>query len=224
MEKPSVLVIDTSTSNLKIALSINGKDVFIDEQNSFNHIEKLIVKIDECFKTAGADRKDLEYAGICNGPGSFTGIRIGIATLLGITYALKIKSFGFSVFDIYEFLSSNNENSALVPVIDAKKNRFYCSIISHEIAPEMYDITVEELISKVKSLDKKIIFAGKDFSLIKDRLDFKYEHVFDNDYSSSDMLNFAAGLILSKSELTEPAPIYLRKSEAEIMLMKKYEK
>jgi tRNA threonylcarbamoyladenosine biosynthesis protein TsaB len=222
LEKQNILIIDTSTSDLKIALSINGNEAFIDEKNNFKHIERLIEKIADCFKTTGGKKNDLEFAGICNGPGSFTGIRIGIASVLGISYSMKIRSFGFSVFDIYKFLLRDQKDSVIIPVIDAKKNKFYCSIITSEGNYQMLDISFEELYSRLKSFPGKIIFTGKDFRLIRGRIDFKHEYLYENDYSSEQMLSYAKFVLTNGTELSPPEPIYLRKSEAEIALLKKY--
>ena len=120
----NILIIDTSTSELKIAINIHGKKIFKKLNKGFTHIENLIPEIDDSFKKIKKDRSLLEYIGVCTGPGSFTGLRIGIATVLGISYAGSIKCFGFSVFDIYKYLFMSNKNAVIISVIDAKKTDF----------------------------------------------------------------------------------------------------
>jgi tRNA threonylcarbamoyladenosine biosynthesis protein TsaB len=221
MEPLNILVIDTSTDYLKIALSMNGKEVFVDLKNGFRHIENLIPEVDNCFKSIKAEKKELKFIGICTGPGSFTGIRIGIASALGISYGAFIPCLGFSVFDVYKFLFSENQDEIIVPIIDAKKNKFYCSFIEKNKDIGMYDLDISEINTKLNQIDKKIIFTGKDFILIKDKIQItNFEYRYNNGYQSKDLLAYTIYTINSKTELKNPEPIYLRKSEAEISLSK----
>lgn len=211
------LIIDTSESILKIAVSIDDKMNYLDYNNGFTHVEDLIPLIKKSLSDIDKSVNDLDYAGVCQGPGSFTGIRIGISTILGLTFQTKIKSFGFSVFDVYKELIKT-ANTVLVPVIDAKKNRFYCSFIEGDNY-QYYDYTKEEILEKVQSFHKKIIFTGKDFKLIENIFQGSdYQYLYNTNYTGKDLLFY--GNVLSGNKLSEPEPIYLRKSEAEISLLK----
>jgi tRNA A37 threonylcarbamoyladenosine modification protein TsaB len=70
-------------------------------------------------------------------------------------------------------------------------------------------------------LKKKIIFTGKDFNTVKDKVKTPFDYKYQDDYSAEDMLDFAVYLACSGKSLNEPEPVYLRKSEAEIALLKK---
>ena len=227
MERLNFLAIDTSTNILKIALSIEGKDSYIDLKNDFKHIENLLPCIDSCLKKINEPKTKLNYIGVCTGPGSFTGIRIGIAAALGMSYAGKIKCFGFSVFDVYKYLLKEEKKSIIIPIIDAKKNRFYCSFINNNKYSSMYDIGLDDIINKLKKYKhKKLIFTGKDFRLIKNNISkgFDFVEKYIEDYASMDLLYFTKIVLNDKLSLIKPKPIYLRKSEAEIALLKEKNK
>ncbi|HOV14699.1 MAG TPA: tRNA (adenosine(37)-N6)-threonylcarbamoyltransferase complex dimerization subunit type 1 TsaB [Spirochaetota bacterium] len=218
MEKLNLLVIDTSNDVLKIGLSVNGKESFVDNKNSFKHIENLIPTIDKMISDTGEDKKSINYIGICEGPGSFTGIRIGLATVYGLSFGNNITPFGFSQFEVYKYLLESSHNM-IVPVIDAKKNRFYCSFIKQGTDFEMFDLTESEILEKV---EENSIFVGNDFNLFKNKPSNNFfSHRYEDGYSAKDLISYSKYLIKSQKKLRYPDPIYLRKSEAEISLLSK---
>lgn len=229
MEPLNILIIDSITDSLKIALSIDGKSVFYDIDKGFKHLESMIPTIDKGFKELGATPAKLDMIGVCCGPGSFTGIRIGIASTLGLAFAGKIKSFGFSFFDIYRHLFKDEKEAIVAPIIDARKSRYYTSLLEPgSTGGEMLDLTEEELFAALKSRAEesglKVILTGRDSHLLleqaKEQLPLKETER--TDYSASDLLDFAGSFVKSNT-LVEPEPIYLRKSEAEIALLKRKE-
>lgn len=225
MDKLNFLTFDTTTDFLKIALLINEKEYYKEIKKGFNHIENLIPAINDCIKEIDEKKSEINHIGVCTGPGSFTGIRIGIATALGISYALKIKCFGYNIFEVYQFLFNKKKNSIVIPVIDAKKDKFFCSFIESNKSFKMYDLSLVDIKKKIKSYyndGKKIIFAGNSFNLIKNEISKAFPHFesVSEDYKSSDLLNFSKWLIKSNKIFMGPKPVYLRKSEAELSLLK----
>ncbi len=224
MERMNFLAIDTTNNVLKIALLINGKQYCNEIKKGLKHIENLAPAIQNSFKEIGEEKSAINYIGVCIGPGSFTGIRIGVAAVLGISCALNIKCFGFSVFDIYKFLFKEESEVIVIPIIDAKKNRFYCAFIeSNDETIRMYDYDLDSIKDKIRTINnKKLIFVGKDFSLIKDEIlkDLNVLYKYSDDYACNEIMNFSKWLINSGEKLNEPKPIYLRKSEAELSLLK----
>ncbi len=125
MENKNLLIIDAVTDVLKVGISINNKEYSKEINKGFTHVENLLPAIEDCFNEIKEDKNKINYIVVCTGPGSFTGIRIGIASALGISYALNIKCFGFSVFEVYKYLLKEEKDSIVIPIIDAKKERFY---------------------------------------------------------------------------------------------------
>ncbi len=223
MDKMNILAFDTSQDNLKIGLLSGGKTAYCDMDMGLKHIENLLPEIDRLYKSIGEDKSATNYIGVCCGPGSFTGIRIGIAAALGFSFGRMTACFGFSVFDVYKYLSGECSSDVVVPVIDAKKERFYCAFIEENGSYEMLDITPGELITKAAGFkDKKIIFTGRDFKLLKEKasIDFDYSYQFENGFGAKELVDYSKSLIESAAALEPPKPIYLRKSEAEIELLK----
>ncbi len=226
MEPMNVLAIDTSSSCLKVALSIEQREYFVNLKEEYNHIRNLLPCIQSCFDNVDEDKSKLQYIGVCTGPGSFTGLRIGISSALGIAFASNLLCFGFSVFDVYQFLLREQKDSIIIPIIDAKKQRFYCAFIEDKKPIEMYDIDlskIRQIINELKSNNKKIVFVGDDFRLIKEDLsnEFSYIEKYSDAYSAKDILSYAKWFLSTKKQIISPEPIYLRKSEAEISMLKK---
>ena len=223
MEKLNLLVIDSTSSSLKIAIQINDKvNLFEQTEKSMNHLERLIPLIDKGICDIGEDKKSLNYVCVCHGPGSFTGIRVGIATALGIAFAGNFPCLGFSTFDIYGYLFRELSDVVIVPVVDAKKHRFYTTFIgSGDLS--YYDLSAEDIIEKAKTINKKVIFVGQDFEIMKEKIansGLKYKFQYENGFSAEEMLE-AVLFFIQNNKMTSPEPIYLRKSEAEIALEEK---
>ena len=227
----NILVIDTSDNILKLALQIGDKPYFVCEENTQRHVEILIPKIKELFETAQSDVKSLEEIYVCCGPGSFTGLRIGIATAITMAFSLSIPVYGFCTFSVYEYLIPNKQ--LLIPIIDGKKHQFYCSLITQSKfdpnnTDELFDWTYSDILDAIGAAKnvKVTSFAGKDVSIIEQSLKndgVNYEWLYQNNYSPQEMLNYILSLG-DKHNLKYPDPIYIRKSEAEIELLNRTKK
>ncbi|MBD0824852.1 tRNA (adenosine(37)-N6)-threonylcarbamoyltransferase complex dimerization subunit type 1 TsaB [Aestuariibaculum marinum] len=85
-----ILNIETATTNCSVALSRDGETIFLKEDNSknYSHAESLHVFIDSVLKEANVHSKDLDAIAISKGPGSYTGLRIGVSAAKGLCFAL----------------------------------------------------------------------------------------------------------------------------------------
>ena len=225
----NILVIDTSDNILKIALHIEGQSYFVCEENTQRHVEILIPEIRDLFTETGHSVQDLHEIYVCCGPGSFTGLRIGIATAITMAFSLQIPVYGFCTFSVYEYLIPNRQT--LVPIVDGKKHQFYCSFITDRFNPdnqdELFDFDYDTIKDTLSSSPKvRVTFAGKDVSLIEQQLQndgIDYEWQYRNNYTPQEMLDYVLSLGDNHS-LKYPNPIYIRKSEAEIELMNRLKK
>ena len=86
-----ILNIETSTTNCSVSISKNGLLIGLKEDNSlqYSHAERLHVYIDELLKKANVSKTQIAAVGISKGPGSYTGLRIGVSAAKGLCYALK---------------------------------------------------------------------------------------------------------------------------------------
>jgi len=236
----NLIAIDTVSDDLKIAVNIGEKEFFINKKNnSSQNVESLIPLIDSTFKELNVSPNVITHVAVCVGPGSFTGIRVGLATAFGLVFGKNIDIVGFSQFDIYNSISKNKLDHKdkidyiIIPIIDAKKDSVYTCFISKNINDdENYlageCLAINELSNKlndiVNDIDRKIYFVGKDFLPLRDRIinnkNINYEYCYTDNYSSEDMFYvMRKRIIKGKRGIVEP--LYLRKSDAELSLFGK---
>ena len=117
-----LLAIDTSSSLVSVALLMGKRNVrFREQEMERGQGEALIPMIQELFDTAHLTMKDLTGVAVAVGPGSFTGVRIGIATARAIAMALNIPVYGVTNFEAYSF-------GVLKPVtviLDSKRDDYF---------------------------------------------------------------------------------------------------
>ena len=133
-----ILFIDTHASLITIALK-NKKDLFIKTQESeYSHSVFTMPMIESIFKENNLDVHDLKKIIVVNGPGSFTGIRIGLSIAKTMAYALKIDINTISSLTAY--LVSNDTKEKRKAVIEDNKG-YYISVFDENnknIVPEYY--------------------------------------------------------------------------------------
>ena len=215
-----MLILAISTSSNTCSVSILEDENCIKELNIINqrtHSENLMPLIDTLFNETKLSLKDINLIACDNGPGSFTGIRIGISTVKAMAEAMNIPVIEISSL---EALSYNAEDSSdyIVSLIDARNNQVYCGIFDrkHDLVEEYIadDICkTMETISKYENLR----FVGDGFEAHKDLI--AQEKVYDNIVHSKNIgLNaykkFKNGIKQTPDEIQ---PMYLRKSQAERM-------
>jgi len=124
-----ILNIETSTTNCSVALSQNGIVVGIKEDNNleYSHAERLHVYIDEVLKVAKISIDQLEAIAVSKGPGSYTGLRIGVSAAKGLSYALNIPLISVPTL---EALAHQIEipKGAIVAMLDARRMEVYSAI------------------------------------------------------------------------------------------------
>ncbi len=214
------LAIDTSSSICSVAILENDK--LIDEENlndGRTHSENLMPLIDKVLKRNSLDIKDIEMISCCTGPGSFTGIRIGVATIKAMAEVLNIK---ISSVTSLEILAKNVENSeTIVSLIDARNNQVYCGIFDKEYNKKQ-EYLADDINSIIEFLKKyeNISFVGNGAVLHKELLTNSLKNVDFADKNEQSATN--CGKIGYKKSLENNiytadtiVPIYLRKSQAE---------
>lgn len=126
-----ILNIETATKNCSVALAKDGKTIFCKEiaQEGYSHAERLHVFIEEIIKEAGITFKDLSAIAVSQGPGSYTGLRIGVSSAKGLCYALNIPLIAV---DTLQALASQVTISSglIIPMIDARRMEVYSAFFS----------------------------------------------------------------------------------------------
>ena len=223
----NILAIDTSTAILSIALKTdNGYEERLVE-GPFSHSEDLLPEIESLLSRFSLDISDLSLIVVAKGPGSFTGLRIGMASAKGIASALSIPVVSIPTLDaICQAVSFYP--GAVISVIDAKKRKFYISAKKGQrTIMEDRDGNAEDVLPLLKDEDIPALITGPDAALFASKLPEGTRCVVD----SGSPRNISKALIalgLRKLEEAGPddigeGPVYIRRSDAEEALMKKME-
>ncbi|WP_396153628.1 tRNA (adenosine(37)-N6)-threonylcarbamoyltransferase complex dimerization subunit type 1 TsaB [Flavobacterium sp.] len=130
-----ILNIETATKNCSVALSKDGKTLAIRElsEQNFSHAEKLHVFIEELFAESHLKLQDLSAIAVSQGPGSYTGLRIGVSAAKGLCYALSIPLIAVDTLEILA-RKINISNGTILPMIDARRLEVYSAFFDKNYA------------------------------------------------------------------------------------------
>ncbi|MHC5352904.1 tRNA (adenosine(37)-N6)-threonylcarbamoyltransferase complex dimerization subunit type 1 TsaB [Myroides sp. LJL115] len=131
----TILNIETSTKNCSVSLSQNGVLVQIKEiaEENFSHAEKLHVFIEELLQSNQMNFKDLSAVAVSQGPGSYTGLRIGVSSVKGLCYALSIPMIALDTLEILA-RQVDSPNAWIVSMIDARRMEVFSAIFDSNYA------------------------------------------------------------------------------------------
>jgi len=141
-----ILNIETATTNCSVSLSLDGETLFLREDNStsYSHAELLHVFIKDVFSESKYKPSEIQAVAVSKGPGSYTGLRIGVSTAKGLCYALDKPLIAI---DTLEILSRqlNIDKGYIVATLDARRMEVYSAIftsnflLSREVKAEVLD-------------------------------------------------------------------------------------
>lgn len=157
-----ILGIDSATKVLGVAL-YDGENVLAESSLNIGktHSQNLLPALDNMMKIAGFSFKDLDLIGVTVGPGSFTGLRIGIATAKGLAHSLGIPMVPVKTLDALAFNQIGTKDF-ICPILDARKNEVYCCIYNKfgERLMDYAPLSIVELEVTLKSLIGDISLCG----------------------------------------------------------------
>jgi tRNA threonylcarbamoyladenosine biosynthesis protein TsaB len=124
-----ILNIETATKNCSVSLAKDGKTILTKEiaEQGYSHAEKLHVFMEEILSETGISARDLKAIAVSKGPGSYTGLRIGVSSAKGLCYALGIPLISVSTLQVLA-KQVVIENGFIVPMIDARRMEVYSAI------------------------------------------------------------------------------------------------
>ena len=196
------LAIDTSGKNLTVILK-KGQEVavFDDGECGVSHSVELMPRVEELCKKANFDLKDADFFVAVVGAGSFTGIRIGVATVKALCFAFQKPCLSLTSFDTIAY---NKKGGKVLAVIDAKHDGFYvCGYQDKQVIYPPCYINRAEL-NEIKKDYKILSFADID--------GLEVEKV-----SVANGLKIAIeeNLLKINPDINSLEPLYVRKSQAE---------
>ena len=159
-----ILAIDTSTDYLSLAITEDGKTLGkFHKKADRRHSILLVPMIDRLLKKAKLKIKDINCFAVSVGPGSFTGLRIGVTVVKGLAYALKKPVVAVPTLDViaYNALSSKG---VICPVLDARKNKVYACLYKSDgkklkRLSKYLLLPPADLLKKTEKYDK-VLFLG----------------------------------------------------------------
>lgn len=214
-----ILNIETATEVCSVCLSDGGKILAIRETDEKNvHASQVTVFIDACIRELNATMQDIEAVAVSAGPGSYTGLRVGLSTAKGICYALERPLIAIDTLKSLAFACREKENRTDIlycPMIDARRMEVYTTLYDAD-----FNI-IEEAQAKVldaSSYDayfnsgKSIIFCGNGASKCVD-LFKSTAAIFSTILCSSTNLTGLSAMALLVKDFADPAtfsPNYIK--------------
>lgn len=162
----NILYIETSSINCSVAVSIDAKIVSVVEQQEANiHASALTLFIEQAIAKANIELKELNAIAVGAGPGSYTGLRIGVSTAKGLCYALNIPLISCSsLYNLFTKAKSmvSNEYTQIIPLIDARRMEVYTCTYSYtaELLEPINALIIDEETFKPQLLKHHTLFIG----------------------------------------------------------------
>jgi len=202
----TILQIETATTVCSVALAKDGKSIAVKQVDQHNiHAEVITVFIDELLAETGSHYKDIDAIAVSCGPGSYTGLRIGISTAKGLCFALEkpliaietLQSMTHGIIDDPAQLTTHNlqPSTLLCPMIDARRMEVYTAIFNtkgENIVPTAAEIIDENSFAELLK-ENQILFFGDGAE--------KCREVLGNNINA----HFQPGFINSATHLTKKA-------------------
>lgn len=229
-----ILALDTSAKTASVALTDGRRLIAVNTLNAgLTHSETMLPMVVSLLRDAKTDIDDVDMFACTVGPGSFTGVRIGVSVIKGLAFGKNKICVGVSTL---ESLARNieDDNAIIVPVMDARRSRLYCAVFKKEngVLTRLSDDdakTVDELAAEITKYGRDIYFVGDGYDMISDAFASAKETPVSLRSSNAYSVATAA---LEKYEKADDAerkkmcdmllfPEYLRPSQAERTLTSK---
>ena len=225
-----ILALETSGSNCSVAI-IDEEKVIADFNcnTGTTHSQNLMPMLEQVQKFSEVSLEDIDYFASSIGPGSFTGLRIGIAAVKGLALSLNKKVLAIPslvglAYNVPYF------DGIICSVLDAKNDNVYAALFEYKDRPYMLGTyisdSVNSLINVLKTKDCNILFVGDGA--------IAYKELFQNEFGEKAFfmpyhLNFQTAVSIAKAAVDKAnlgefddyntiTPLYLKKSQAERML------
>ncbi|MEG0069109.1 tRNA (adenosine(37)-N6)-threonylcarbamoyltransferase complex dimerization subunit type 1 TsaB [Cetobacterium sp.] len=215
-----ILAIDTSTNIGTLALYSSETGVVgeITLNVKQNHSAITMTTLDTLLNLTGVDKKEIDKIAVSIGPGSFTGIRIGVGLAKGLAYALKKPMAGINELDLLAQMYTGDKK--VVAMLDARKERVFCGVYRKENDTFILEgeYMAEELENILENITEETVFVGDGAfiyrELIKNKIGNKAIFV-PNSLNISRASMLAEMAINKEDNLFTLEPYYVTKSQAE---------
>lgn len=178
-----VLGIDTSTVTASVAILDEEKVLaLLTSEGKLTHSSTILPMIDKALEMSNLTVKDLSAIAVNIGPGSFTGLRIGLSVAYGISYPYNIPIISIDTLESYVY-NHLYFSGIVCPMIDARRENVYTGLYKTdkdkvETIKESFAICIYDLIDMLNIKNEEVIFTGdgayKNENILKERLKIKF--------------------------------------------------
>ena len=234
-----ILAVESSAKTVSSAVLVDGKIVCeLFENNGLTHSVTLLPQIRDVLLKSGLSVNDIDVFAVSSGPGSFTGLRIGAATVKGLA-ANGAGTLGVSTLEAMAYCHKDFDG-VICALMDARCSQVYNALFSFEEGKikrlcEDRALMIDELLGELKEIDKPILLVGDGANLVKKSIDEKLPQMKNVSVPEGDeVFQRASGVCLCAYQKIEDGkePVssydlnleYLRLPQAERELKKKEKK
>jgi tRNA threonylcarbamoyl adenosine modification protein YeaZ len=214
-----LLAIDTAGPDCSVALARSGSGLVVGkacERIGRGHAERLMPMIETTLQETGVAYADLDRIAVTTGPGSFTGVRVGIAAARGLALALDIPAVGVNSLEALALpILKRRSVGTAAAAIDAKRGEVYA--LARDLASsctliEPTALRIEDIAPKLGETSRPLFITGSGASIVADALGQSDVTIVGMDESPE--IEDVAALGLATKDTTAPAPLYLRGADA----------
>jgi tRNA threonylcarbamoyladenosine biosynthesis protein TsaB len=216
-----VLAIDTAGPDCAVALARSAADgvqvlASVSENIGRGHAERLMPIVESVLRQASYRFRDLDRVAVTVGPGSFTGVRVGIAAARGLALALDIPAVGVGTLDALAFPILCAESSGTgVAVLDAKRGEIFTlvrDIATRATLLAAQALSADTLAARLGAASEPLILTGSGAPILAARLAGSDVRIACT--AASPDISDVARLGLQAAASASPAPLYLRGADA----------
>lgn len=211
-----LLNIETSTTNCSVSLSKDEEILVLKEDNNsgYSHAEKLHVFINHVFDISGISKNEIDAISVSKGPGSYTGLRIGVSTAKGLCYALEKPLISVSTLEALAHQVSVEEG-LIIPMLDARRMEVYSAVFNseHEIVRAVEAQILDDSSFKEELKSQKIYFIGNGVEKTKQIISHKNAIFIEDKLPSASTMQKIANTKYKISDIEDVAyfePYYLK--------------
>lgn len=216
-----ILQLETATTSCSVALSANGEVLAYKEINKRNiHAEVITVYINDLIKQQNISFDDIDAIAVSCGPGSYTGLRIGVSTAKGLCFALDKPLIAINTLEAMARGITKKDGvdagTLLCPMIDARRMEVYTAVYKTDgtpVKPTAAEIITADSFADLLQ-DNKVLFFGDGAAKCIDVLGQNVNALFDTDFTNSavDLTQLAQQKFTSKQfeDVAYFEPYYLK--------------
>ena len=211
-----ILNIETTTTNCSVSLSKEGETLVLKEDNNANysHAESLHLFIDAVFSEVNLEPTEIDAIAVSKGPGSYTGLRIGVSAAKGLCFALNKPLISVSTLEALSH-QVHCENGYIVPMLDARRLEVYSAIFdtSYKMIRGIEAQILDEASFKDYLSSEKVYFVGNGVEKTKTLISHANAVFIENKLPSAKTMSRLAYEKYKKNDIEDVAyfePFYLK--------------